>query len=281
MQPGDRVSIRIPTGDGVFKLSIALDKDGEVSASTQRESEPSRKSSDVYDLDSDFSRQTGSQEVVEEAAEEDIDYFAPSAPEHPPMAVPTLMPVGSPGGPPVGSGRDVVPEQTIFSTQPRVPQPPQGQTASIPDGWGGVPDSGAYQMGGNETMYSPPPAAVPVENPTLPAWTGHARDYRDPETELRKKETRKLHKERAKEAIQHSAGGGLYSVFLSRPSTDEKRNEAAEIIAHLQGISLADARLLAGKMVIPVAKDISEEDAKEIRKVFKESGLACRLTQKR
>lgn len=76
-------------------------------------------------------------------------------------------------------------------------------------------------------------------------------------------------------------GDGNFTVFLSPPKGADKKQAAAEIIADIQGIDIKAALTLAGKMIVPVAKGISENDANGIRDRLKEAGLSCRITQKR
>lgn len=78
-----------------------------------------------------------------------------------------------------------------------------------------------------------------------------------------------------------AAPAGDYTVFLSPPKGTDKKQAAAEIIAELQGISMNDAIALAGKMIVPVVKGVSESEANQVRDRFKDAGLSCRITQKR
>ncbi|MCC6466283.1 MAG: hypothetical protein IT463_13170 [Planctomycetes bacterium] len=82
-------------------------------------------------------------------------------------------------------------------------------------------------------------------------------------------------------AAKAAAPAGDYTVFLSPPKGTDKKNAAAEIIAELQGISMNDALALAGKMIVPVVKGVSENEANQVRDRFKDAGLSCRITQKR
>ena len=41
------------------------------------------------------------------------------------------------------------------------------------------------------------------------------------------------------------------------------------------------AAALAGKMIVPVVKGVSETEAQGVRDRFKDAGLSCRITQKR
>lgn len=112
---------------------------------------------------------------------------------------------------------------------------------------------------------------VPGGDDTLPVWNAKARAYKDPELEKKKRTSN----------FNQGARQGSFTVFLTPPKTAAKKKAAAEIIAELQGIGLADALQLAGRMIVPVAKGVSESDAGEIRDRFKAAGLSCRITQKR
>ncbi|MBK8205924.1 MAG: hypothetical protein IPK87_03910 [Planctomycetes bacterium] len=76
-------------------------------------------------------------------------------------------------------------------------------------------------------------------------------------------------------------GDGNFTVFLSPPKGADKKQAAAEIIADIQGIDVNAAMQLAGKMIVPVVKGVSEGEANSIRDRFKDAGLSCRITQKR
>ena len=162
---------------------------------------------------------------------------------------------------------------------------------------------------------------APNPDDTLPVWKGKARTYRDPELEKKKKETSKLNKASqpapaapapkampAKAKLPGAAkkpitkqikkpgaalpaaasakkpavgGGGNFTVFLSPPKGADKKQAAAEIIAEIQGIDMNSAAALAGKMIVPVVKGVSETEAQGVRDRFKDAGLSCRITQKR
>jgi hypothetical protein len=76
-------------------------------------------------------------------------------------------------------------------------------------------------------------------------------------------------------------GAGNFTVFLSPPKGADKKQAAAEIIADLQGIDMNSALALAGKMIVPVVKGVTEDEAQTVRDRFKDAGLSCRITQKR
>lgn len=162
---------------------------------------------------------------------------------------------------------------------------------------------------------------APNPDDTLPVWKGKARTYQDPELQKKKKETAKLNKasqpapavpaakslpgkaklpSAAKKPITKQikkpgaalpaaasakkpavGGGGNFTVFLSPPKGADKKQAAAEIIAEIQGIDMNSATALAGKMIVPVVKGVSESDAQGVRDRFKDAGLSCRITQKR
>lgn len=77
------------------------------------------------------------------------------------------------------------------------------------------------------------------------------------------------------------ADTGNFTVFLSPPKGADKKQAAAEIIAEIQGIDMNSAMALAGKMIVPVVKGVSEDEAQGVRDRFKDAGLSCRITQKR
>ncbi|MCL4728965.1 MAG: hypothetical protein KJ044_00825, partial [Planctomycetes bacterium] len=62
-----------------------------------------------------------------------------------------------------------------------------------------------------------------------------------------------------------AAAEGDFTVFLSPPKGADKKQQAAEIIAEIQGISVNEALALAGKMIVPVVKGVSEKEAHSVR----------------
>lgn len=77
------------------------------------------------------------------------------------------------------------------------------------------------------------------------------------------------------------AAEGNFTVFLSPPKGADKKQAAAEIIAEVQGIDIDAALQLAGKMIVPVVKGVTEEEANRVRDRLKDAGLSSRITQKR
>jgi ribosomal protein L7/L12 len=157
----------------------------------------------------------------------------------------------------------------------------------------------------------------PGPEDTLPVWTGKASSYKDPNLE-KKKATAKLNKNApgkpgtapvgakaspaaklppGKQPVKKptgqvgpaasgkkpatAEGTGNFTVFLSPPKGADKKQAAAEIIAALQGIDMNSALALAGKMIVPVVKGVTEDEANSVRDRFKDAGLSCRITQKR
>ncbi|MCA8916086.1 MAG: hypothetical protein KDB90_11795 [Planctomycetes bacterium] len=154
----------------------------------------------------------------------------------------------------------------------------------------------------------------PGPEDTLPVWTGKASSYKDPNLEKKKKETSKLNKAAAPAAKSSAKplaaaklpgaakkpitkqlkkpvtgavgpsssgsgrkaaeGAGNFTVFLSPPKGADKKQAAAEIIAEIQGIDMNSAIALAGKMIVPVVKGVSEDEAQGVRDRFKDAGLS-------
>lgn len=85
----------------------------------------------------------------------------------------------------------------------------------------------------------------------------------------------------AKPAPAPAKAEGNFTVFLSPPKGADKKQAAAEIIAEVQGIDINAATQLAGKMIVPVVKGVTEEEANKVRDRLKDAGLSCRITQKR
>jgi|GEM_PF-6450359 len=138
------------------------------------------------------------------------------------------------------------------------------------------------------------------EEEELPPWTGRARDYKVKEEEARKAAAAEAAAAEAPASDEISLDGaefdddeildempgssmsaGECSVFLTPPRTPEKREAAAAILASVQGISIAEAKELTKKVIITVAKEISEFDAENVLEQIKEAGLLGRITRKK
>jgi len=82
-------------------------------------------------------------------------------------------------------------------------------------------------------------------------------------------------------AVAAKVPEGNFTVFLSPPKGSDKKQAAAQIISEVQGIDMNAANALAGKMIVPVVKGVTEEEANRVRDLLKEAGLSSRITQKR
>jgi hypothetical protein len=147
--------------------------------------------------------------------------------------------------------------------------PPTGEYAATHDAPIGATMLDLDAVGNPKERFTPSP------DDTLPVWKDKASGYRDPKLDKKKKTTGA-----GKSGGAPAALSG-FTVFLSPPRGDAKKQAAARIIADLQGIDMGSALALVGKMIVPVAKDVSEKDANNIRDRFKDAGLSCRVTQKR
>lgn len=77
-------------------------------------------------------------------------------------------------------------------------------------------------------------------------------------------------------------GGEIaYSVFLSRIPTPDKQSQAAKLIAEVRSCSMGEAKDLAARMVIPVVKDVSKEEAEACLERFKKLKIQGRITKKK
>ncbi len=78
------------------------------------------------------------------------------------------------------------------------------------------------------------------------------------------------------------AGGGsgeLYNVFLSKITDKGKQDKVAELIGKIKGCSASEAKDLTSRLVIPIAKNISKEQAEEILNQFKKIKIFGRMTK--
>ncbi len=70
---------------------------------------------------------------------------------------------------------------------------------------------------------------------------------------------------------------GLFSVFLTKITDEERRNKAIPILARLGGISNEDAEKLCKKVVIPALRSVSKEEAEAAKHEFAEIGVLARI----
>ncbi|MEK7414678.1 MAG: hypothetical protein AAB263_15295, partial [Planctomycetota bacterium] len=72
------------------------------------------------------------------------------------------------------------------------------------------------------------------------------------------------------------AGGG-FSVFLAKITDDERRKKAVTLIAELGKVSVEEAEGLSKKMIIPVLRGVSKEDAEAAKAQFGKIGILARV----
>ncbi|MDQ7779634.1 MAG: hypothetical protein RDV41_07980 [Planctomycetota bacterium] len=77
------------------------------------------------------------------------------------------------------------------------------------------------------------------------------------------------------------SGDMQYSVFLNRIGAKEKQEQAAKVLAEVRGCSLAEAREQAKKVIVPVLRDVSKEEADTCLKRFTDMGLQGKTTKKK
>jgi hypothetical protein len=299
LRPGDTASVKLELAGQALRLDLSLTHDELVIAPPPAR-KPTRQiapppvvappppafepAQEVeFDAEEDTSAPLESAQAVHEQ-DQDIDFD-----------------VGDLEGPSERAPRD-----SSFSPHGMTMVPPTAQASPI------TLDDSAFEEAAPEAAPQSPAFVAPSQPmDTLPAWQGGARAYRDPVLE-KKKATAMVKAPTGPIAPPADAWGdgqtvddggsgtifsvgpsqapksapgiireGGYTVFLNPPKSDDKKQAAAKIIAQVQGIGIADALALAGKMIVPVAKDVSEQEAHGVRDMFKGIGLSCRITQKR
>jgi hypothetical protein len=297
LRPGDSLSVKLELAGQALRLDLSLTHDELVIAPPPAR-KPTRQVAPPppvvapppafepapeieFDAEEDTSAPLESAQAVHEQ-DQDIDFD-----------------VGDLEGP-----SERAPKDASFSAHAMTMLPPSAQPAPI------ALDDAAFEDAAPEPAPQPPAFVAPSQPmDTLPAWRGGARDYRDPV--LEKKKATAAVRTPAKPAPAadswgdggeaHDGSGtifsvgpsqalkaapgiireGGYTVFLNPPKSDDKKQAAAKLIAQIQGIAVGEALALAGKMIVPVAKDVSEAEAHGVRDMFKGVGLSCRITQKR
>lgn len=68
-----------------------------------------------------------------------------------------------------------------------------------------------------------------------------------------------------------------FSVFLAKIADEVKRAKAVTLLAELSGLSTADADALSKKVIIPVVKGVSKEEAEAAKQRFAKIGILARV----
>ncbi len=68
-----------------------------------------------------------------------------------------------------------------------------------------------------------------------------------------------------------------FSVFLAKIADEVKRAKAVPLLAELSGLSTADADALSKKVIIPVVKGVSKEEAEAAKLRFAKIGILARV----
>lgn len=76
-----------------------------------------------------------------------------------------------------------------------------------------------------------------------------------------------------------SAPSGGFSVFLAKIADEDRRKKAAPLIAELGKISPEEAEALSKKMIIPVLRGASKEEAEAAKAQFGKIGILARIKE--
>ncbi len=81
------------------------------------------------------------------------------------------------------------------------------------------------------------------------------------------------------EAASGEAGG--YNVFLSKITSNDKKEQAAKLISEIKSCPIEEARELAGRLIIPLLKEVSKAEAEAALNKFKGIKITGRMTASR
>lgn len=73
--------------------------------------------------------------------------------------------------------------------------------------------------------------------------------------------------------------GDVYNVFVPEVKDAAKREEVVKLITEIRGCSPDEARKLTRRLMIPVAKNVSKQEAEEILAKFKKLKITGRMTK--
>jgi len=74
------------------------------------------------------------------------------------------------------------------------------------------------------------------------------------------------------------AAGDTYNVFLSKITSNDKKEQAAKLISEIKSCPIDEARELAGRLIIPLLKDVPKADAEAALNKFKAIKITGRIT---
>ncbi len=72
----------------------------------------------------------------------------------------------------------------------------------------------------------------------------------------------------------------VYNVFLSKISSEGKRERALELISKIRGISPLEAEEIMNRTIVPVIKGITKKESDDIQNMFKESRISVQILKK-
>ncbi len=75
------------------------------------------------------------------------------------------------------------------------------------------------------------------------------------------------------------AAGGGFSVFLAKIADEDRRKKASVLIAELGKMPPEEAETLSKKMIIPVLKGVSKEEAEAAKAQFGKIGILARVKE--
>ena len=72
----------------------------------------------------------------------------------------------------------------------------------------------------------------------------------------------------------------VYNIFLSKISSEGKRQRALELISKIRGISQLEAEEIMNRTIVPVIKGITKKESDDIQNMFKESRISVQILKK-
>lgn len=76
---------------------------------------------------------------------------------------------------------------------------------------------------------------------------------------------------------QAGRGSGSHAVFLAKIADENRRKKAVPLLAELAGMSDGEAEALSKKIIIPVLKGVSKDEAETAKQRFAEIGVLARI----
>jgi ribosomal protein L7/L12 len=72
----------------------------------------------------------------------------------------------------------------------------------------------------------------------------------------------------------------VYNVFLTKITSENKRQHAKELISKIRGVSLIEAEEITDRAIIPIVMGVTKKEAEQIQEMFRTERIAVQILKK-